>query len=98
MAPRPTPRACVPRPRRRPSRRSLAVWTLAEDHSVYVVEHPGGAGNCVLTVVLDDLHAQSAAIAARGLEDERVTYYNGVRQGALPRPSRQRAGLRPRVA
>src|SRR5213080_3295646 len=29
-----------------------AVWTLAEDRSVYVVEHADGAGNCVVTILM----------------------------------------------
>src|SRR5918993_2191133 len=58
-----------------------AVWTLAEDRSVYVVEHPDGAGNSVVTLFVDDLDAQVAAVAARGLEPaERVTFSNGVRK------------------
>jgi hypothetical protein len=58
-----------------------AVWTLAEKRSVYVVEHPDGAGSSVVTIFLDDLDAHVAAIAARGLEpDERETYDNGVRK------------------
>lgn len=58
-----------------------AVWTLADDRSVYVVEHPEGAGSSVVTVFLDDLDAQVAASAARGLEPyERLTYSNGVRK------------------
>lgn len=58
-----------------------AVWTLAEDRSVYVVEHADGAGNSVVTVFIDDLDSQVAAIAARGLEpDEYETYSNGVRK------------------
>jgi catechol 2,3-dioxygenase-like lactoylglutathione lyase family enzyme len=58
-----------------------AVWTLAEDRSVYVVEHAAGAGNSVVTIFLDDLDAYVAAIAARGLEpDERERYANGVRK------------------
>jgi hypothetical protein len=44
-----------------------AVWTLAEDWSVYIAEH-AGAGNSVVTIFLDDLDARVAAIAARGLE------------------------------
>ena len=57
-----------------------AVWTLAEDRSVYVEEH-AGAGSSVVTLFLDDLDAQVAAAAARGLEpDERLTYSNGVRK------------------
>jgi hypothetical protein len=58
-----------------------AVWTLAEDRSVYVVEHPDGAGKSVVTIFLDDLDAHVSAIAARGLEpDERERYSNGVRK------------------
>jgi hypothetical protein len=55
------------------------VWTLASDRSVYVVEHPDGAGNSVVTIFLEDLDAWVAAIASRGLEpDESETYSNGV--------------------
>ena len=58
-----------------------AVWTLAEDRSVYVVEHADGAGKSVATIFVDDLDAQVAAIAARGLEpDEIETYSDGVRK------------------
>ena len=58
-----------------------AVWTLAEDRSLYIVEHPSGAGHSVVTIFLDDLDARVAAIAARGLEpDDRETYSNGVRK------------------
>lgn len=58
-----------------------AVWTLAEDRSVYVVEHADGAGSSVVTIFLDDLDAQVAAIAARGLEPDRLeTYSGGVRK------------------
>ena len=58
-----------------------AVWTLAEDRSVYIVEHPAGPGSSMVTILVDDLDAQVAAIAARGLEpDERETYPNGVRK------------------
>jgi catechol 2,3-dioxygenase-like lactoylglutathione lyase family enzyme len=56
-----------------------AVWTLAEDRSVYVVEHAEGAGASVVTIFLDDLDVHVAAIAARGLEpDEHETYPGGV--------------------
>jgi len=58
-----------------------AVWTLADERSVYVVEHPEGAGNSVVLVFLDDLDAHVAAIAARGLApDERITLSNGARK------------------
>jgi hypothetical protein len=58
-----------------------AVWTLDEDRSVYVIEHPEGAGGSVVTIFLDDLDAHIDAVAARGLEpDELETYANGVRK------------------
>jgi catechol 2,3-dioxygenase-like lactoylglutathione lyase family enzyme len=64
-----------------------AVWTLAEDRSVYVVEHPAGAGGSVVTIFVDDLDATVAAIAARGLDpDEQLTYSNGVRRALYRDP------------
>lgn len=58
-----------------------AVWTLAEDRSVYVVEAAGTVGSGVVTLFVDDLDARVAEIAARGLEPgERETYSNGVRK------------------
>ena len=41
-----------------------AVWTLAEDRSVYIVEDADGAGSSVVTIFLDDLDTYVAAIAA----------------------------------
>jgi catechol 2,3-dioxygenase-like lactoylglutathione lyase family enzyme len=58
-----------------------AVWTLADERSVYVVEATEGAGNGVVTLFVDDLDARVAAIAARGVEPvDRETYANGVRK------------------
>jgi catechol 2,3-dioxygenase-like lactoylglutathione lyase family enzyme len=58
-----------------------AVWTLAEDRSVYVVEHPEGAGSCVVTIFVDDLDARVTTTAGRGLEPNDIeTYDNGVRK------------------
>ena len=71
-----------------------AVWTLAEDRSVYVVEHADGAGHSVVTIFLDDLDARVAAIAARGLEpDERETYSNGVRKVLYRDPDGNEVGF-----
>jgi catechol 2,3-dioxygenase-like lactoylglutathione lyase family enzyme len=71
-----------------------AVWTLADGRSVYVEEHPDGAGNCAVTIFLDDLDAQVAAIAARGLEpDERLTYSNGVRKTLYRDPDGNELGF-----
>jgi catechol 2,3-dioxygenase-like lactoylglutathione lyase family enzyme len=71
-----------------------AVWTLAKDRSVYVVEHAGGAGNCVITILLDDLDARVAAIAGRGLEpDDIETYTNGARKVIYRDPDGNEVGF-----
>jgi catechol 2,3-dioxygenase-like lactoylglutathione lyase family enzyme len=71
-----------------------AVWMLAEDRSVYVVEHAGGAGNSVVTILVDDLDAHVAAIAARGLKpDERLTYSNGARKALYRDPDGNELGF-----
>jgi catechol 2,3-dioxygenase-like lactoylglutathione lyase family enzyme len=71
-----------------------AVWTLADDGSVYVVEHPEGAGNSVVTLFVDDLDGWVAAIAARGLApDEQVTLANGVRKVLYRDPDGNEVGF-----
>jgi hypothetical protein len=71
-----------------------AVWTLAEDRSVYVVEHPQGAGSSVVTIFLDDLDAHIDAVAARGLDpDELETYANGVRKALYRDPDGNEVGF-----
>jgi hypothetical protein len=71
-----------------------AVWTLADDRSVYIVEHPDGAGNSVVTIFLDDLDAHVDAAAARGLEPaERLTYSNGVRKTLYRDPDGNELGF-----
>jgi len=63
-----------------------AVWALAEGRLVYVVEHEQ-AGSSVVTIIVDDLDAHVATIAARGLEpDERETLSNGVRKAIFRDP------------
>jgi catechol 2,3-dioxygenase-like lactoylglutathione lyase family enzyme len=57
-----------------------AVWTMADDRSVYIVEHPS-FGSSVVTIMVDDLDAVLAEIASRGLSpDSREVYDNGVRK------------------
>jgi hypothetical protein len=71
-----------------------AVWTLAEERSVYVVEHADGAGSSVVTIFLDDLDAQLASIAIRGLQhDELETYANGVRKAIYCDPDGNQLGF-----
>ena len=70
-----------------------AVWTVAEDRSVYIVEHPD-AGSSVVTLFVDDLDGVVAGIAERGLEpDERETYSNGVRKITYRDPDGNEVGF-----
>ena len=59
---------------------------------------PRAQAGSVVTIFTEDLDAQVAAIAARGLEpDEREIVRQRGAQGALPRPRRQRGGVRRRA-
>jgi hypothetical protein len=71
-----------------------AVWTLAHDRSLYVVEHAAGAGTSVVTIFVDDLDARVGAIAARGMQPhERETYGNGVRKVVYRDPDGNELGF-----
>jgi hypothetical protein len=70
-----------------------AVWTLADDRSVYIVEH-AEAGHSVVTLFVDDLDGIVSAISARGLEPtERETYSNGVRKVTYRDPDGNEVGF-----
>jgi catechol 2,3-dioxygenase-like lactoylglutathione lyase family enzyme len=71
-----------------------AVWTLAEGRSLFVVEDADRAGRCLVTIFVDDLDAQVAEIAARGLDpDEQLTYSNGVRKAVYRDPDGNELGF-----
>jgi catechol 2,3-dioxygenase-like lactoylglutathione lyase family enzyme len=71
-----------------------AVWTLAEDRSVYVVEDAAGAGHSLVTIFLEELDDRVAEIAARGIEpDARETYSNGVRKMVYRDPDGNELGF-----
>jgi catechol 2,3-dioxygenase-like lactoylglutathione lyase family enzyme len=71
-----------------------AVWTLADERSVYIEEDADRAGHGVVTLFVDDLDAVVAEIAARGLEpDERLTYSNGVRKALYRDPDGNEIGF-----
>jgi catechol 2,3-dioxygenase-like lactoylglutathione lyase family enzyme len=58
-----------------------AVWTLADDRSVYIVEEAGRAGHGTVLVFVDDLDRRVAEIGGRGIEPHASeTYSNGVRK------------------
>ncbi len=71
-----------------------AVWTLAEDRSVYVVQDADRAGQGLVTVFVEDLDEQLAEIATRGLEPDAVeTYSNGVRKAVFRDPDGNEVGF-----
>ena len=70
------------------------VWTLAEDRSIFVEQEADHAGHGRVLVFVDDLDAQVAEIAARGLApDERLTYSNGVRKAVFRDPDGNEVGF-----
>ena len=74
-------------------RSTEAVWTLAENRSVYVVEHADTAGTSVAMIFVDDLDPYIADIAARGLEPDGIeTYPNGVRKAVYRDPDGNELG------
>ena len=71
-----------------------AAWTLAEGRSVYIVQDADRAGQGLVTVFVENLDEEVAAIAARGLEpDERETYSNGVRKLIFRDPDGNEVGF-----
>ena len=61
-----------------------AVWTLADDRSVYIVQDSDQPGGALITVFVDDLDAVLAEIASRGVEPAEIeTYSNGVRKATF---------------
>lgn len=71
-----------------------AVWTLADERSIYIVEDPDRAGRALITVFVDDLDAVVAEIASRGLEPaRRETYSNGVRKTTYRDPDGNEIGF-----
>jgi catechol 2,3-dioxygenase-like lactoylglutathione lyase family enzyme len=58
-----------------------AVWELAANRFVYIVQQPEHAGHARHTFFVDGLDTLIAQIADRGLDPvERETYSNGVRK------------------
>ncbi|MCP9951718.1 VOC family protein [Actinomadura madurae] len=56
-----------------------AVWEVAENRYIYIVQDPERAGKALVMSFVDDLDDRVAGIAERGLEPaDRETYGNGV--------------------
>jgi hypothetical protein len=71
-----------------------AVWTLAENRSVYIEQRPEHAGHALITVFPEDLDAFVAGTTSRGLEPAtRETYPNGVRKTTYVDPDGNQIGF-----
>jgi catechol 2,3-dioxygenase-like lactoylglutathione lyase family enzyme len=71
-----------------------AVWELAEHRSVFIVQQPKHAGHAAHTILVDDLDALVAGVAARGLEPaKQETYGNGVRKTTYADPDGNEIGF-----
>ena len=57
-----------------------AVWQLAEDRYVYIIEDPDRAGGAVSMIWVDDPVAEVARISERGLEPVGVEKHDSVRK------------------
>ncbi len=64
-----------------------AVWELAENRYVYIIQRPADAGHAVLLLFVADFDAVLSQVAARGLEPaQRETLPNGVRKAIFRDP------------
>ncbi len=64
-----------------------AVWELAEHRFLFIEQDPDRAGRAIHTIFIDDLDAQIADIASRGLDpDERITYPGKARKAIYRDP------------
>jgi predicted enzyme related to lactoylglutathione lyase len=71
-----------------------AVWQLTESGWLAVVEDAERAGNARHTVLVDDLDAQLASLAARGMEPDTIEQYgSGARKAELVDPDGNRIGF-----
>lgn len=58
-----------------------AVWQLADERLIYIVQRPEHAGHGLLTLIVDDLDTRVSEASGRGVEPaKRETYDNGVRK------------------
>jgi hypothetical protein len=71
-----------------------AVWSLGDHRFVYILEDAAGAGHGLVTVMVDDLDALVAGIAARGIEPaEREEYPGKARKATYRDPDGSEIGF-----
>jgi predicted enzyme related to lactoylglutathione lyase len=71
-----------------------AVWELADQRLMYIVQKPEHAGHSINTLIVDDLDARVVDITGRGIEPVvRETYDNGVRKTTYLDPDGNEIGF-----
>jgi predicted enzyme related to lactoylglutathione lyase len=71
-----------------------AVWELAENRLMYIVERPEHAGHALHAIIVDDFDTRIADITARGLTPAtRETYPNGVHKTTYVDPDGNEIGF-----
>lgn len=71
-----------------------AVWKIADNRWMYIIQLPEHAGHAVHTLFVDNLDSRVAEIAERGLQPaERETYSNGVQKIIYRDPDGNEIGL-----
>ena len=71
-----------------------AVWEIAEHRYLYIEARPQHAGHAMHTLFVEDLDAQVARMAERGVEPhQRETYDNGVRKYTYRDPDGNEIGF-----
>ena len=70
-----------------------AVWALADQRWLYVLEDAGGAGHALVTVMVADLDETVSAIAARGIEPDGREAYDGARKVIYHDPDGNEIGV-----
>lgn len=68
----------VGRPPDNVPREDEAVWQLSDSGLIYVVADPERSGNGLLTLIVDDLDAQVAELAGRGIDLAPIETMGGV--------------------
>jgi glyoxylase I family protein len=83
--------ALVGRPEDNHPMETLVEWRITEAGWIQVFHDPDRAGSTLLNFAVDDLDAQAAELAARGLElDEIQTANKGVRTASITDPDGNR--------
>ncbi|HEY3904423.1 MAG TPA: VOC family protein [Streptosporangiaceae bacterium] len=70
-----------------------ATWRLANEASLYLLADPGRAGQSVLTLIVPDLDAELARMAADGITPTRIEVLEAGRKCVVEDPDGNQIGL-----